>query len=1040
MLLKSLNVTEASLTRYSLALIAVAAALLFAWPGLFANLFATSTPDGMFMPHIHCYLWVPSLVWLHAASDFLIGLSYVAISLTLAYLINRVRRDIPFHWVFIAFGIFIIACGMTHFMEVVTLNYAAYWLSGYVKLITAAASLATAVVLPPLVPRTLLLISTAKLSEERRVNLEEANRELETLYQKVKQIDDLKTQFFSNVSHELRTPLALILGPAEKLLAADNLNADQHRALELVNVNARNLLKQVNDLLDVAKLEAGKMTLNYAEIDLARALRLTASHFESLALERNLRFEVETPPETRAKVDPDKVQRIFLNLLSNAFKFTPDGGRVRCALKYDASAKDLAVFEVEDTGPGIPKEMREVVFERFRQIESGTFESGTARQFGGTGLGLAITKEFVEMHGGHVTAEASAEGGALFRVELPLDAPAGTQTHELVDETAIDNAEMARQALDALRATELAAGKQVASLAPVRSLAGEAAPLVLVVEDNAEMNRFIVETLADEYRVESAGGGEEGLRKAQALKPDLILSDVMMPGMTGDIFVRELRTHHQLDEVPVVMLTAKADDELRVRLLREGAQDYLMKPFAVEELRARVRHLVSMKRTREVLRRELESREESLEALAREVTERKRELERSLDALRRSETERAQLLESEREARTRAEDSSRLKDEFLANVSHELRLPLTPIIGWANMLRTMEFDEAARQRALATIERNARAQQQIVNDLLDISRIISGKFRFEMQPTDLLAVVEAAAEVVRPAAEAKDISLTIEMTDEPCRVSGDADRLQQVAWNPLSNAVKFTPTGGKVSVMLTCKEDKAEIVVTDTGEGISQQFLPFVFDRFRQADSSSTRRHGGLGLGLSIARSLVELHGGTIKAESEGEGRGALITVQLPLLRDEHEPPTREENLLPETQARSGAPAPKTDILRGISVLVVDDQRDAREVVSIILQTYGAKVVTVEGAAAALDEFDRLRPDVLISDIEMPGEDGYAFIRRVRERDKASGGTVPAIALTAHARQDDYHRALEAGFQQHLAKPVSLEDLVSSVATLVGRK
>ncbi|HEY9284750.1 MAG TPA: HAMP domain-containing sensor histidine kinase, partial [Pyrinomonadaceae bacterium] len=380
-------IRRSSLLLYAAALLAAMAALLFAVPGLWQNLFETGARGRSFMTHEHCYLAVGPLVAAHFYSDLLIGLSYVAISFTLAYLVHRARRDIPFHWVFVAFGLFIIACGSTHFMEVATTyGEPRYWLAAYLKLVTAFASVATAVVLPPLVPRALALVREAKLSGERRRELEDANRELAEANRRVRELDELKSQFFANVSHELRTPLALILGPAQKLLAAPDLPAAHRRELETVERNARVLVKHVDDLLDISKLEAGKMTVAYAETDLAELVRLTSGYFHSVAADRRIDYAVEAPPSLVAAADPEKLQRVLVNLISNAIKFTPDGGRVRCALAEAAGG--TAVIEVSDTGPGVPAEMREAIFERFRQLEG-----GAARRFGGTGLGLAIARE-----------------------------------------------------------------------------------------------------------------------------------------------------------------------------------------------------------------------------------------------------------------------------------------------------------------------------------------------------------------------------------------------------------------------------------------------------------------------------------------------------------------------------------------------------------------------------------------------------------------------------------------------------------------------
>lgn len=851
---------------YGAAVFLVALILLLVFPGWWNTLL---TVNG-FIPHGHCYLWKPGLVWLHILSDSCIAVAYVAISATLAYLVYKTRREIPFHWMFLAFGSFIIACASTHFMDVWTLWHPTYWLSGTLKAITAIASVTTAFVLPFLVPQALTLVESAKLSEERRSHLEMANSKLEVVNEQLKEVDQLKTQFFANVSHELRTPLALILGPVEKLLKHGEWSQEQQHDLNLVDRNARLLLKQVNDLLDVSKLEAGKMVLHYTQVDLSQLVRLTAANFDGLAQEKNITLTIDAPESLSAQIDAAKVQRILLNLIANAFKFTPNGGIICCTLESNQVELtstsgvatrsplqvDRVILSVRDSGSGVPVALQETIFERFSQGEG-----GTTRRFGGTGLGLAIAKEFVELQGGTIGVSDAPEGGAQFTVELPLLAPAGSSL--TASTTALNQSEaIANQLVEELRT--------VAPIDAALQAPATGKPLVLVVEDNLEMNQFITTTLASEYCTATAANGQEGLEQAIALKPDLILSDVMMPSLSGEQLVQQIRTYPQLDTTPIIMLTAKADDELRVQLLRQGAQDYLMKPFSVEELQARVSNLIAVKRVRDLLQQELASQSHSLEALVEEVSLRRRELQIALNALQHQAEE--------------LEQANRLKDEFLAIVSHELRTPLNSILGWAEALRTHQFDETITARALETIGRNARLQSQLIENLLDISRLVRGKLLLQKHPIGLRAVIEAAVQTVQPEATAKSIRLDADLDEAAGQVSGDGDRLRQLIENLLSNAIKFTPEGGQVEIRLVQRHTEAMIQVSDTGQGIRADALPYIFDYFRQADSSTTRQHGGLGLGLAIVRQLVELHDGNIQVESQGEGQGTTFTVVLPLI------------------------------------------------------------------------------------------------------------------------------------------------------------
>ncbi|MEH1968186.1 PAS domain S-box protein [Nostoc sp.] len=391
---------------------------------------------------------------------------------------------------------------------------------------------------------------------------------------------------------------------------------------------------------------------------------------------------------------------------------------------------------------------------------------------------------------------------------------------------------------------------------------------------------------------------------------------------------------------------------------------------------------------------------------------------------------RAQLYEAEKTARAQAETANRIKDEFLAVLSHELRTPLNPILGWAKLLRTRKFDEATRIRALETIERNAKLQTQLIGDLLDVSRILQGKVRLNLYAVDLKVAIASALETVRLAAEAKSIQIQTVLSNEIGKVLGDGDRLQQVMWNLLSNAVKFTPTDGFVEVRLEQVGLDAQIQVIDTGKGINPEFLPYVFDYFRQADAKTTRVFGGLGLGLAIVRHLVELHGGTVQAESLGEGQGATFTVRLPLLKN-------SELRISSSEASQPELSNDDTLLAGVQILLVDDQADVREFFSFALEQYGATVTAVESAIEALEILAQSKPDILLSDIGMPLMDGYMLLREVRKLPPEQGGQIPAIALTAYAGEINYNQAMAAGFQKHLPKPVDSVDLAAAIVNLI---
>lgn len=409
---------------------------------------------------------------------------------------------------------------------------------------------------------------------------------------------------------------------------------------------------------------------------------------------------------------------------------------------------------------------------------------------------------------------------------------------------------------------------------------------------------------------------------------------------------------------------------------------------------------------------------------------------RLYEAAQKSIQEREKLLASEQEARKLAESASRTKDEFLGLLSHELRTPLNAILGWSRMLGS-RLDEATYSRAVDSIERNAKLQSRLIDDMLDISRIISGKLRLDTQPVDLTMVINAAVDTLRPAAEAKNIRVYVVLDYSAGIILGDTTRLQQVVWNILSNAIKFTPKDGSIQVSLERINSHVEVTVSDSGIGIDEDFLPFVFDRFRQADSTSSKKYGGLGLGLSIVRQLVELHGGTVEANNREDVRGAVFTVKLPVMAVHPKSKQQTNELEPNIQAVGGVlPFDCPPSIEGTKILVVDDEPDARILLGTILEQCGAEIKTAESAAQTLLLLEEYEPDILVSDIGMPEVDGYELICKIREKEKGSGKRLPAVALTAFARTEDRLRALSAGFNMHIPKPVEPAELIVVIANL----
>ena len=646
---------------------------------------------------------------------------------------------------------------------------------------------------------------------------------------------------------------------------------------------------------------------------------------------------------------------------------------------------------------------------------------------------------------------------------------------------------------------------------------------VLVCEDERIVAREIQDRLIKlGYTVTAiVSSGEQAIQKAAELAPDLVLMDIRIKGdMDGIETTREIQNAF---DIPVIYLTAYADENTLERAKITEPFGYILKPFKEKELHATIEIALSKHR----MERKLKEREQWLttvlksigdavissdingkvtfmnfvaealtgwkqeEVLGRDATEiftivneqtrflienpltkvlqsgvvlalpeqailiARNGTEIVIDdttsplkddkgnitgavwvfrditfakqqekALRESE---ARVLATERQARADAEAANRIKDEFLAVLSHELRSPLNPILGWTKLLLSRKFDQAKTAKALETIERNAVLQSQLIEDLLDVSGILQGKLSLNPCPVDLAVTIKAATETVRLAAQAKSICLNTLLEPTVGQVSGDSSRLQQIVWNLLSNAVKFTPTGGRVDIRLESIGGQAMITVSNTGKGIKPEFLPYVFDYFRQADSTTTRTYGGLGLGLAIVRHLVELHGGTVKAESPGEGKGATFTVTLPLMKVV--PAKGEDNI-------SSDESPNLD---GLRILVVDDEKDTLELIVFILEGCGASVRAASSAAEALEALTTWQPDILLSDIGMPQMDGYMLMRQIRAMPPEQGGEIPAIALTAYAGETDQRQVLKAGFQKHLTKPIDPADLAVVIASFTGR-
>ena len=631
-------------------------------------------------------------------------------------------------------------------------------------------------------------------------------------------MDELRSRFFADVTHELRTPLTLILGPVAKRLAAQGVSPEERRELEVIDRNARLLLRHVADLLDVATLAAGRTRTSYAEFDLVPLIRLTASPFEAVARDRRIRFGVDTPDGLMIQADFEKVRRIVQNLLSNAFRSVPYGGIISVWLSARAQE---AVISVQDSGPGVPPAMREAVFEPWRQTGD-----PVEREHGGAGLGLAVVREFAALHCGSAAVADAPGGGALFTVSLPLSAPAGTRLQAgppVVDE------ELEVPAAEALR-EELSGAIIVPEAEPD-------SPLVLVVEDNTDMNRFIAAVLGQHYRVATAFDGKEGLDMALAFQPDLIISDVMMPRMSGDRMVRELRKHREVADVPIVMLTAKADDALRVELFREGVHDYLNKPFSAEELLARIGARISARRRQEATLKALRAEMEELVNL-------------------------------------------QVASQTAAAIAHELNQPLNALASYADAaLRLLQAGNPAPEKLQRAVEGGAAQAQragQVVRELLQF---------FQQRDTpieviDLKQAIERALAVVESSG-IEGLDLMVDLGAELRPVRANRLQVEKVLVNLVSNgadamrAAGVSPQSITITVRPAAEDNMAQVTVRDRGPGLSEEAARRVFTPFY------TTKPRGIGMGLAISRALIEANGGRLWSEA-APGRGGIFHFTLP--------------------------------------------------------------------------------------------------------------------------------------------------------------
>ena len=781
------------------------------------------------------------------------------------------------------------------------------------------------------------------------------------------EIDRAKTAFFSNVSHEFRTPLTLMLGPIEDMTTDVTLPEATRRRVELLHRNSLRLLKLVNSLLEFSRIEAGRVQATYLPTDLTALTADLVSTFTSAVEMAGLQLKVDLQrlPDP-VYVDRDMWEKVVLNLLSNAFKYTLQG-EIEVTLR---EANGHAVMSVRDTGIGIPPEAVPKLFERFYRVEG-----AEGRTHEGSGIGLALVQELVKLHGGTVTAQSRLKEGTTLVVRIPLGS-----THLAPERVGVAKSHQA-PVICARQFVEEA----LRWLPETVSTSAEAPPLamkmtrtptpqdahpraavhgsrVIVADDNSDMRAYLRELLESRFKVEAVADGQAALEAARRETPDLIVSDVMMPRMDGFALLRTLRADPQLRDVPTILLSARAGEEAVIEGLDAMADDYLVKPFSARELIARVGAQLQLARMR-------------------------------------------------REARIALETADRQKNEFLAMLAHELRNPLAPIRNAGEILSRTLPAESPGHAMVAMVKRQVSQLTRLVDDLLDVSRITQGRVELQCRPLDLGSVVSQAIETAEPLFQARQHEVTIVSSYRALYVNGDMARLVQCVVNILTNAAKYTDTGGKIRVETSAEDTDAVITVADSGAGISADLLPRVFDLFVQGERTLDRSLGGLGIGLSVAKRLIEMHSGRLTAASPGLGQGATFEIRLPRLERPHEGGSRGEGFKAASQR----------------ILIVDDNADAANSLAQVLALDGHVAEAVYSASAALKRAASFAPEVVLLDLGLPEMDGYEVARRLRQRPAFVG--VRIVALTGYGQSEDLRRSREVGFDDHLTKPVDFAAL-----------
>jgi PAS domain S-box-containing protein len=906
--------------------------------------------------------------------------------------------------------------------------------------------------------------------------LEDERRRSEQLAE----LDRAKTAFFSNVSHEFRTPLTLMLGPLDDLLAkSDSLPQDDRALLAVTQRNGMRLLRLVNTLLDFARIEAGRTQASYQPTDLCALTIDLASNFRSACERAGLRFVVDCAPLPEPiYVDREMWEKIVLNLLSNALKFTFEG-EIAVRIRDAGAGVEMAV---SDTGIGIPPDELPRMFERFHRVEN-----ARGRSHEGSGIGLALVSELVKLHGGSISVHSALGTGTIFSIRIPKGA-----AHLPADRLRVSTAPP--ESTTAGAHAYVTEALEWLPAAPQPAVSRRDLPTVLLADDNADLREYARRLLAEQYDVQVVADGQSALEAAQALRPDLIVSDVMMPRLDGFGLIRALRADPELRAIPIILLSARAGEESRIEGLDRGADDYLVKPFNARELLVRAGTLI---RSAE-LRRHAEEARAQFETLLNEAplgvmlvdedfrvaavnpialpligesdligrdfdsivhaawsgadaAEIVRRFRRTLQTgepqvvpefiARRKDRQVLEYYEWQVSriplpggrrgvvcyfrdisrsvlARQALREADSRKDEFLATLSHELRNPLAPLRSSLEIVKRLASVPPNASAALEIMDRQMSHLVRLVDDLLEVSRITRGQVELRREHVRLDAAIHSAIETSEPLIRAGNHRLIVSLSDEPLLLDADPVRLAQIFGNLLNNAAKYSEKGGQIEIAARRDGADALVTISDSGDGIAPEQLPKLFDIFTRGERSARRNQSGLGIGLALVRRLTEMHGGRVEALSEGIGKGSSFSVRLPL--------HASQVAAPKARGREHS---SIDSLR---VLVVDDNKDAAESLAMLLRTAGAEVHVAHNGPAALEHFASREPHVVLLDIGMPDMDGCEVARRLREL--APAERVALVALTGWGQDEDRRRVREAGFDHHLVKPVDLASLQALLA------